>query len=231
MTNSPISSRLSHLQDEIIACERCPRLVAYRQQVARDKRAAFRAQVYWGKPLPSFGDPQARILIVGLAPAAHGGNRTGRMFTGDSSGDFLYASLFRAGFANQPTAVWRDDGLTLFDVYIAASARCAPPDNKPLPEELDNCRPYLIEELALLPRVQVILTLGKIGFDTMLRVLAVAGHAIRKPRPQFAHGLTYGVGPYTLVACYHPSQRNTSTKLVTSDMYDRIFEQIKALLR
>ncbi len=222
---------LGRIQQEVIVCERCPRLVAYRRDVARVKRAAFRSEGYWGRPVPSFGDPQARLLIVGLAPAAHGGNRTGRMFTGDRSGDFLYAGLYRAGFANQPTSIAHDDGLHLTDVYISASARCAPPANKPLPEELARCRTFLLRELRVLTRVQVILALGKIGFDTAAHVLADAGHIPFRPRPVFGHGVTCAAGPYILAGCYHPSQRNTSTKLVTPEMYDLIFARIKALLK
>jgi len=222
---------LSRIQQEVIACERCPRLVAYRREVARVRRAAFRGETYWGRPVPGFGDPQARLLIVGLAPAAHGGNRTGRMFTGDRSGDFLYAGLFRAGFASQPTSISRDDGLRLTDVFISAAARCAPPDNKPLPEELARCRQFLARELRALPCVQVILALGRIGFDAVVRALADAGHLAPRPKPVFGHGVTRAAGPYTLAGCYHPSQRNTATKLVTPEMYDHIFAHIKALLK
>lgn len=216
---------LDQLNTKIVACEKCPRLVAYRAQVARDKRRAFRDETYWGKPVPGWGDLMARILIVGLAPAAHGGNRTGRMFTGDRSGDFLYAALYRAGFANQPTAMSRGDGLRLSGVYIAAAARCAPPDNKPTPVELDNCRPYLIEEMRLLKHVRVIVTLGKIAFDNVLRALDANGIALPAPRPPFAHGAEYSIDPYTLIASYHPSQRNTSTGLLTPVMFDRIFKR------
>ncbi|MGQ9903603.1 MAG: uracil-DNA glycosylase [Anaerolineae bacterium] len=222
---------LGRIQQEVIACEQCPRLVAYRRDVARTRRAAFRNEDYWGRPVPSFGDPQARLLIVGLAPAAHGGNRTGRMFTGDRSGDFLYAALFRAGFANQPTSISREDGLRLTDVYISASARCAPPDNKPLPEELARCRVFLTRELMLLTRLQVILALGKIAFDTVTQVLADAGHIARRPKPAFGHGVICAAGPYALAGCYHPSQRNTSTKLVTPEMYDQMFGRVKAMLK
>jgi len=222
---------LARIHEEVIACERCPRLVAYRREVARVRRASFRHENYWGRPVPGFGDPQARLLIVGLAPAAHGGNRTGRMFTGDRSGDFLYAALFRAGFASQPTSISRDDGLRLTDVFISAAARCAPPDNKPLPEELARCRQFLARELRALPCVQVILALGRIGFDAVVRALADAGHLAPRPKPVFGHGVTRAAGPYTLAGCYHPSQRNTATKLVTPEMYDQIFARIKALLK
>jgi len=214
----------------IVDCRRCRRLTKYREQVARDKRAAFRDHEYWGRPVPGYGDPRARIFVVGLAPAAHGGNRTGRVFTGDRSGDFLYAALYRAGFANQPTSVSRDDGLELTDVYIAAAARCAPPDNKPTPEELDRCRPYLIRELLLLEHAQVIVALGQIAFDAALRSLSGAGQVLSKPKPKFGHSSTCAAGPYMLVGCYHPSQRNTSTGLVTPGMYDRLLAQVQRLL-
>ena len=216
-----MAESLETLNARITACRKCPRLVAYRQQVARDKRRAFRDEDYWGRPVPGWGDAQAHLLIVGLAPAAHGGNRTGRMFTGDRSGDFLYAALHRAGFANQPTSVSSGDGLQLRDVYIAAAARCAPPDNKPTPGELDNCRPYLVEELRLLKDVRAIVALGKVAFDNVLRAIDVP---LPTPRPAFKHGATYRVGPYTVIASYHPSQRNTSTGLLTRPMFDRIFK-------
>jgi uracil-DNA glycosylase family 4 len=193
--------------------------------VAQEKRRAFREETYWGKPLPGFGDQEARLLIVGLAPAAHGGNRTGRMFTGDRSGDFLYAALHRAGFANQPVATSRDDGLRLIDAYIAASGRCAPPDNKPTAEELANCRPYLIEELRLLTKARVIVALGKIAFDNVLLALANRGETIPKPRPAFGHEVIYRLGGYTLIGSYHPSQRNTQTGLLTPAMFDRVFQR------
>src|SRR5512137_2045839 len=174
---------LTVLNDHISNCRLCPRLVRYREAVAKAKRKQFRDWTYWGRPVPGFGDPSARLFILGLAPAAHGANRTGRMFTGDRSGDFLYAALHRAGFANQPIAVSRDDGLQLIDAYIAAAGRCAPPDNKPTPEELNNCRPYLIEELRLLKKARVIVALGKIAFDNVLAALADRGVVIPRPRP------------------------------------------------
>jgi uracil-DNA glycosylase family 4 len=220
---------LAALNAAIVACEKCPRLRTYCEAVAYEKRRAFREQSYWGKPLPGFGDAAAHVLIVGLAPAAHGGNRTGRMFTGDRSGDFLYAALHRAGFANQPIAVARDDGLQLIDAYIAAAGRCAPPDNKPTPEELNNCRPYLIEELRLLQNVCAIVALGKIAFDSVLAALAALatlagrGVALPKPRPAFGHEAVYQIDRYTLIASYHPSQRNTQTGLLTPPMFDRVF--------
>jgi uracil-DNA glycosylase family 4 len=201
--------------------------------VAQEKRRAFREETYWGKPVPGFGDPQAHLLVVGLAPAAHGGNRTGRMFTGDRSGDFLYAALYRAGFANQPIAQARGDGLQLIDAYIAAAGRCAPPDNRPTPEELNNCRPYLIEELRLLKNTRVIVALGKIAFDNVLLALAALadrGVKIPRPRPAFGHEVIYHLDRYALIGSYHPSQRNTQTGLLTPAMFDRIFRQAQQAL-
>ncbi len=218
---------LAQVNAAIVACQRCPRLREYCAAVAQEKRRAFREETYWGKPLPGFGDPQAHLLIVGLAPAAHGGNRTGRMFTGDRSGDFLYAALYRARFANQPIATSRDDGLQLIDAYIAASARCAPPDNKPTPEELNNCRPYLVEEMRLLRKAHVIVALGKIAFDNVLLALADRGVGIPRPRPAFGHEVVYQLDRYTLIGSYHPSQRNTQTGLLTPAMFDRIFQRAK----
>ena len=215
------------LNSAIVACEKCPRLAAYRAHVAREKRRAYRNEAYWGKPVPGWGDPQARLLIVALAPAAHGANRTGRMFTGDRSGDFLYAALHRAGFANQPTAMSRGDGLELIDVYLSNAARCAPPDNKPAPDELANCRSYLIEELRLLRQARAILALGKIAFDSTLQAIAALGAATPSPRPTFAHGVMHPVGAYTVIASYHPSQRNTSTGLLTRAMFDRILKRAR----
>ena len=216
---------LAHVNAAIVACEKCPRLRAYGTAVAREKRRAFREETYWGRPVPGFGDPQAHLLIVGLAPAAHGGNRTGRMFTGDRSGDFLYAALHRAGFASQPIARSRDDGLQLIDAYIAASGRCAPPDNKPTPAELDNCRPYLIEELRLLKNARVIVALGKVAFDNVLVALADRGVGIPRPRPAFGHEAIYQLSEYTLIGSYHPSQRNTQTGLLTPAMMDRVLQR------
>jgi uracil-DNA glycosylase family 4 len=226
MTTFPANS-LDDVNAAIVMCTRCPRLVAYREEVARVKRRAFLDQTYWGRPLPGWGDPNARLWVVGLAPAAHGGNRTGRVFTGDRSGDFLYAALYRAGFASQPTATALDDGLQLNDVYISAAARCAPPDNKPLPEEFDNCRPYMAADFRLLPRLRAILALGKIAFDSVLRVFSDAGLAISRPRPAFGHRLAYRIGGYELIASYHPSQRNTQTGLLTAEMMDRVMAQVR----
>ena len=221
---------LTQVNAAIVACEKCPRLRQYCAVVAQEKRRAFREETYWGRPVPGFGDPKASLLVVGLAPAAHGGNRTGRMFTGDRSGDFLYAALHRAGFANQPIATSRDDGLHLIDAYIAASGRCAPPDNKPTPEELANCRPYMIEELRLLKNARVIVALGKIAFDNVLLALAARGVVIPKPRPAFGHEVIHRLGDYTLIGSYHPSQRNTQTGLLTPAMFDRVFQQAKSNL-
>ncbi len=221
---------VSQVSEAVIACEKCPRLRRYCDAIAREKRRAFLGDDYWGKPVPGFGDPEARLLIVGLAPAAHGGNRTGRMFTGDRSGDFLYAALHRAGWAYQPTSSRRADGLQLCDVYITAAGRCAPPDNKPTPVELANCRPYLIEEMRLLKNVRAIITLGQIAFDSVLAALPERGVTIFKPRPAFGHNLAYRLQHYTLIASYHPSQRNTSTKLLTPAMFDAVFERARRAL-
>jgi uracil-DNA glycosylase family 4 len=214
----------------IIACRKCPRLVRWREKVAREKRASFRDEEYWGRPVPGFGDSQARLLVCGLAPAAHGGNRTGRVFTGDRSGDWLYAALYRAGFANQPTSKHRDDGLDLRDCYISACVRCAPPANKPTPRERDNCLGYLVEDLRLLKRVQVIVCLGAFAWDGALRALKRLEYGAKR-RPVFGHRAQAVVGPYTLLGCYHPSQRNTFTGLLTEKMLDGLFRRAGELLR
>jgi len=214
--------RLAQLTAEIVECRACPRLVAWREQVASEKRAAFRDEEYWGRPVPGFGDPRARVLLLGLAPAAHGGNRTGRVFTGDRSGDWLFAALHRTGFANQPHSVRADDGLELRDAYIAAAVRCAPPDNKPLPDERDRCFPFLVRELDLLTRLTVIVVLGGFAYEAAWRVLAAGGHALPRPRPRFAHGLEVGVGSLTVLGCYHPSQQNTFTGRLTEPMLDAV---------
>ncbi len=211
----------------IIACRKCPRLVEYRQRVAREKRRMYRDQVYWGKPVPGWGDPQARVYIVGLAPAAHGGNRTGRVFTGDSSGDFLFAALYRAGFANQPASVSRDDGLNLDDVYIGASVRCAPPDNKPLPSEFANCSPYLWREFELLPNVRVLIGLGQIGFNAALGLLQAHGVELPRPRPKFGHDVAYHLREYVVIGTYHPSRQNTNTGRLTRTMFDQVFKRAR----
>jgi uracil-DNA glycosylase family 4 len=235
---------LQALSEEIVSCRKCPRLVVYREQVAREKRRAFRECDYWGKPVPGFGDPHAQLLIVGLAPGAHGSNRTGRMFTGDRSGEFLYAALYKAGFANQPTAVRRGDGLRLVDAYITAAARCAPPDNKPLPQEILNCRSYLEREMAIL-RPRAVLALGKIAWDSCLKVLRQRGEmisGISRSACLFAHGaeLQLAMGPRAddakhepprLFGIYHPSQQNTQTGRVTAEMYAQVLERIQRFLK
>ena len=209
-----------------MVCRKCPRLVAYREQIAREKRRAYLAWDYWGKPVPGFGDPNARVLIMGLAPGAHGSNRTGRPFTGDASGNFMYPVLFETGFANQPNATDRNDGLKLRDLYITAAARCAPPDNKPLPEELTNCSPYLDRELEGLKKLKVIVALGKIGFDAYLNYLKRQGLLKSRAGVQFAHGAQYQLpNGKTLLASYHPSNQNTQTGKLTRDMFLAIFKR------
>lgn len=222
-------TRLSALAREIEACRVCPRLVAWREEVARVKRRAYRDWEYWGRPVPGFGDPRAWLYVVGLAPGAHGANRTGRMFTGDRSGDFLYAGLHRAGLASQPKAVSRDDGLRLTGAFITNAVRCVPPDNRPLPEELHACSRFLDRELALL-RPAVILALGAIGWNAALGALERAGVAIPRPRPAFAHGAVMrAAGAPALLGCYHVSQQNTQTGRLTAAMFDAILEQARAL--
>ena len=221
---------LATVEREVISCRRCPRLVAWREQTAREKRAAFADQDYWGRPLPGFGDPAARVLILGLAPAAHGGNRTGRIFTGDRSGDWLFAALWRAGFANQPHSVARDDGLRLSDCYITAAVRCAPPANRPRPTERDNCLPYLVRELVLLGSVRVIVCLGSFAWDVALRALAARGEDRLRPRPRFGHGATVPLGDLHLLGCYHPSQQNTFTGKLTESMLDEVFARARELV-
>ena len=221
------TQQLARIARQIESCQRCPRLVDWCQSVAQTKRRSFAEQTYWGKPVPGFGDPAARIWIVGLAPAAHGGNRTGRVFTGDRSGDFLYAALHRAGLANQPQAVSRDDGLKLRDVYIGAVGRCAPPANKPTPQELANCQSWLDLELAALRNVRVIVALGGIAFSGALALLHRSGETIPKPRPAFAHGGEVSIGQRTLLGCYHVSQQNTFTGRLTEAMIDRVLERAK----
>jgi len=216
---------LTSLDKEIISCRKCPRLVAWREEVARVKRKAYIDQEYWGKPVPGFGDPKARVLIVGLAPGAHGSNRTGRSFTGDASGGFMYPALYRAGFANQPTATSRNDGLTLKDLYIAAVARCAPPANKPTLEELNNCQPYLEREFEIL-KPRVIVCLGRIAFERVLRI-----YSVRKPAWKFGHGALFQMEDGTWILCsYHPSQQNTLTGKLTAKMFDDIWTKAKSLL-
>lgn len=221
---------LEKLQARIIRCRRCPRLVEWRSQVARDKVKRFADQKYWGKPIPSFGDPEARVLLVGLAPAAHGGNRTGRMFTGDESGNWLFRALHKAGFANQPNSVSREDGLHLTDCYITATARCAPPLNKLLPEEIANCRPYLLQEIQLLKNVRVVVGLGKVGFDAALNAYRDTGRITFSARPKFGHGAVYGFGDLTFIASFHPSQQNTFTGKLTEEMFDAVFREARERL-
>lgn len=219
---------LERITAEIVECRLCPRLVEWRELVARRKTARFADQDYWGRPVPGFGDHAAEILVLGLAPAAHGGNRTGRIFTGDRSGDFLYASLHRCGLANQPTSVERDDGLRLTDVYVAAVNRCAPPANRPTPVERDRCLPYLEREIAALERLAVIVALGAFAWDGGLRALAALGHPVR-PRPRFGHAAEAEVGPFAMIGCYHPSQQNTFTGKLTPSMLDAVFERAMLL--
>jgi len=220
---------LRALAEEIVACRACPRLVKWREQVAREKRAAYRDETYWGRPVPGFGDPTAGVLVVGLAPAAHGGNRTGRIFTGDRSGDWLFGALHRAGFANQATSLHRADGLELRGAYVAAAVRCAPPDNKPTPAERDRCLPYLVRELSLLEGVRVVVALGGFAYDAVARVLAGAGSPLPAPRPRFAHGLEVASARATVLCCYHPSQQNTFTGRLRPEMLDAVFARARAL--
>jgi uracil-DNA glycosylase family 4 len=219
-------SGLTALTEEIVACRRCPRLVAWREDVARQKVARFRDETYWGRPVPGFGDPAARILLLGLAPAAHGGNRTGRVFTGDASGDFLFAALHRAGLASSPVSRRADDGLRLLDAYIAAAVRCAPPANKPTIDERDRCAPFLERELTLLPEVRVIVALGAFGWDAGLRTLAALGHGPADGRkPRFGHGAEAPIGPFVLLGSYHPSQQNTFTGKLTPAMFQAVLDR------
>ncbi len=223
--------RLVALHREMVECRACPRLVAWREEAARVKVKRYRDWTYWARPVPGFGDPAARLLIVGLAPAAHGGNRTGRMFTGDRSGDFLYAALHRAGFANQPTSVRKGDGLALRDAFITAPCRCAPPENKPLPEELARCSAWLDREVALLPSVRVVLALGAIGWGAALAHFARRGLDVPRPRPQFGHAVEARIpdGP-VLLGCYHVSQQNTNTGKLTERMIDGVLRRARQLM-
>jgi uracil-DNA glycosylase family 4 len=214
---------LDELELSITTCRKCPRLVAWREQIALEKRAAFRDWDYWGRPVPGFGDPSARVYVLGLAPAAHGGNRTGRVFTGDRSGDWLFASLHRTGFANQPTSVTKDDGLELKGAFIAAAVRCAPPANKPLPSERDNCLPYAATEIGLLTNLKVIVCLGAFGWDAACRLLQI------KPKPKFGHGAEHQANGLTLIASFHPSQQNTFTGKLTEDMTDAVFNRAREI--
>src|SRR5262245_1217825 len=225
----PGARALRVLTDEIVCCRACPRLVEWRERVAHEKRASFRDETYWGRPVPGFGDPQAHVLVAGLAPAAHGGNRTGRVFTGDRSGDWLFGSMFRLGFANQPTSESAGDGLELRDAYIAAAVRCARPANKPTPAERDRCLPFLARELELLEMVRVIVVLGAFAYDAVARVLALAGTPPPSPRPKFAHGLEVATARAVVVGCYHPSQQNTFTGKLTEPMLDDVFRRAREL--
>ena len=220
---------LKELAAEIHGCRHCPRLVEWREASAADPPRRFRGEDYWAKPMDGFGDPAARVVIVGLAPAAHGGNRTGRIFTGDRSGDWLFASLHRTGYANRPESVRRDDGLKLKDAYVTAVVRCAPPANRPLPSERDNCLPYLVRELPLLKRRRVIVALGGFAWDGALRALRELGVETPKPKPRFGHAAEATVGDLTLLGCYHPSQQNTFTGRLTEEMTDGIFERAREL--
>jgi uracil-DNA glycosylase family 4 len=224
-----VTDSLDSLAEEIVQCHRCPRLVEWREQAAANPPRRYQGQEYWGRPLPGFGDPRASVIVVGLAPAAHGGNRTGRVFTGDRSGDWLYAALHRAGLANQAHSVDRDDGLKLRDAYITAVNRCPPPANKPTPVERDNCLPYLVRELGLLESASVLVALGSYGWDGALRALRALGEDVPRPKPRFAHGAEIQVGRFTLLGCYHPSQQNTFTGKLTEPMMDAVFTRARNL--
>jgi uracil-DNA glycosylase family 4 len=225
-------AELDALDEAVSSCRRCPRLVQWREQVARERRAAFASEQYWGRPLPGFGDPAARVLVLGLAPAAHGANRTGRMFTGDRSGDFLFAALARTGFANQPTSVDRADGLALRDLRITAAVRCAPPANRPTPGERENCLPWTVREMQLLSEVRVLLCLGGFAWDAALRLIPLLGGSDAKPirpKPRFGHGAEHAGEPYSLLGCYHPSQQNTFTGRLTAPMIDSVLLRAREL--
>jgi uracil-DNA glycosylase family 4 len=224
----PAPRSLPELTAEVVACRACPRLVAWREQVAHDRRAAFAGEDYWGRPVPGFGDPQARLLVCGLAPAAHGGNRTGRVFTGDRSGDFLYAALHRAGLANQPTSRHRGDGLTLTNCYVTAAVRCCPPGNRPTPQERAACQGFLGEEILLLRQVVCVLCLGGFAWDAVLRAVGLRV-GIPRPRPRFGHAAEARVGGYALLGCYHPSQQNTFTGRLTPAMLDAVLARALVL--
>jgi uracil-DNA glycosylase family 4 len=225
----PQAAALDALEREITACRRCPRLVAWREEVARVRRAAFADQEYWGRPVPGFGDPDARVYVFGLAPAAHGGNRTGRVFTGDRSADWLFAALHATGFANQPTSVALDDGLRLRDCFIAAAVRCAPPANRPTPQERDTCLPWSEQELALLPRVRVVVCLGAFAWDAALRLRAALGEPVPRPKPRFGHGAELDGQRLRMLGCFHPSQQNTFTGKLTHCMMEGVFERAREL--
>jgi uracil-DNA glycosylase family 4 len=225
---------LEQIERTVIRCRRCPRLRAFAEEISREKRRAHRDCDYWGKPVPGFGDPHARVILVGLAPGAHGSNRTGRPFTGDASGDFLYPALYRAGFASAPVAISRDDGLRLVDCFITAAARCAPPQNKPTPHELQNCSPYLLDEFDALGKLRVLVALGAIGFAAILKMLQARGFAFEGPKPVFSHGARYrarlGERVVEVIASFHPSRQNTNTGKLTVPMFDSIFTSAREVL-
>jgi uracil-DNA glycosylase family 4 len=223
------ATALEALAREIESCRKCPRLVAWRESVAADPPRRYRGERYWARPLPGFGDPRARVVVVGLAPAAHGGNRTGRIFTGDRSGDWLFASLHRTGFANQPRSEHRDDGLRLRGGYVTAVVRCAPPANRPTTTERDTCLPYLARELTLLSEARVLVALGSFAWDGALLALRSNGVPVPRPKPRFGHGAEAAVGPFTLLGCFHPSQQNTFTGKLTEAMMDDVFTRARAL--
>jgi uracil-DNA glycosylase family 4 len=226
-----VRDSLAALEARVVRCRKCARLVAWREAVAESKRRAFAHETYWGKPIPAFGHADAQLVVVGLAPAAHGGNRTGRMFTGDRSGDWLYAAMHSQGFANQAESTRRGDGLELRDAFITAGARCAPPDNKPTREEFANCRPWMTGELEMLTGMKVVVALGGLAWTEFLLAWAALGRAVPKPRPKFAHGAEVALGRVTLLGSYHPSQQNTSTKKLTMPMLEGVFARARALLR
>jgi len=232
---SPRSPRgLTGLERVVIACRKCPRLIAHCQAVARTRRRAYQDWTYWGRPVPGVGDPAAHVLVVGLAPGAHGSNRTGRMFTGDAAGATLTAALHRTGFASQPTSLARDDGLVFTDLYLTAAIRCAPPNNSPTPSEVARCRPYLVAELTMLPRLRVVVALGRLAHEAFLRAVADAGAVVPRPKPRFGHGaqthLSWGARELVLLDSYHPSQQNTLTGRLTPAMLDAIFRRARGLL-
>lgn len=229
MTRSPGSRELQRLNDEVTACRRCARLVEWREEVARTKRASYADDEYWGRPVPSFGDPAARILIVGLAPGAHGANRTGRMFTGDRSGEWLFGALHRAGLANRPESAWRDDGLALTNAWLTAAVRCVPPANKPTSAERLACRPFLEREVRALGDLKAVVALGGFAWNAILRVLSVLGYAVPSPKPKFGHGAEVEIGDLTLIGSYHPSQQNTFTGRLTREMFDEVWGRAVAV--